>query len=447
MADQTPSLNDLPGDGLGPERASARAAEPQRVVVADPGVVGVDETLAPQPSPVGDIGTDAHEPEELVDAGGRSGIGSGFSAMREVQQAKKEHADARNKLARLQAEIDSDNQTLEHRRQIERDYESIVAGQQQIVERANTAISQLNGQVDSANATIANLKDQLSQLKDRHAKDLAPYRELSDAAKKRADGDAAALRNAKRAAQSADRRLKDLTKQRDRNISQANAAAQNASEQLGRLRDRLTELNADPVANAGEIQKINAEMQAQTSQREQAQARAQSLPTTASADIEAAQGALSQANSALQAAKRKNDASRKEAAAKDDEYKNLRSKFKHEEDDLDDRIVEVQKQLRQLNAQLHSAQDDLDAAQAAIDEAEAIHASPEMTESLANKVADNSAAAAVQRQQVDALAQNERDVRQRTRQSRVKAIAIIILAVIVVLAIIALVLFLTGQGG
>lgn len=445
MADRTPSLSDLPGDDLSQDLD--RESKEKPLVTPDFGLEGVEDAKAPNPSEADDIAPEASAPEDVVDLSGGKGMGAGLNAMREVQQAKRAHAEARDKLARLQAEIDSDNRTLEHRLQIANNYESILSEMHDVIDQAQRNLQELDRAIDGSNQRIEELSKELADLKAAHERDLKPYKELAEASDKRANNDASAYRNARKAAQSAEKRVKDLTKQRDRNISQARKDADNASEQIDRLQSRLAKLNADPVANAEEIAKLTQEIQTQSGQQERANARAQALPTSTRADIDAAQNLLNQARATLDQTKKANDVSKRDAQAKQDEYKKLKTQFRQEENALDDEIVEIQKQLRALQHQANDETNDIQTAQAAIQEAEDIHSNPEITEHLANKVADNSAAADVQRQQVDALAQNEVMVRKRTKQARIRAIAIIILLAIVAMAIIGFVLFVMGDGG
>lgn len=435
MPDETSPLLNIPGNDLvqgGPIPGEAIESSP----VAP--VAGLDATGAPLPTSVSDIATAAQAPEELPmeEPPAKRSMAEGFSAMSEVRRAKKEHASARDKLAKLQAEIDADNQTLEHRRQIERDYESIVADQNAAIDAANEAISQLQDQLIQANDSVATLQRQLKDLEATHEKDLAPYKDLADSAKKRADADQNAYNGARKTARTAEKHLKDLTKRRDNALDQAKRTIQDTTSQAAKLKDRLTDLSASPEENAAEIAKVQAEIEAQDAQRAQAQAKLQSIPEETAGAIQTAQQTLNSAKRQAADAKAAQEASRSEADGKIDEYKALRNQYRDEEHDLADQVSAAQKQAKGLQDQLNAEQRNLAQAQALLEEAEAIHATPEETESLANKVADNNAAASVQQQQVEALARTEQEVRARTRQSRVRLIVTLIIIAVVVIAII-----------
>ncbi len=442
MADDTtprPSFPDLDGSGDTP------IADP--LVTPAPGdVVGFDAPVAPMPTVASELETDALAPDGVPteESPAKRGMAEGFSAMSEVRRARKEHANARDRLAKLQAEIDSDNQTLEHRRQVEDDYESIVTDQTAAIDRATSALEDLQNQITEADSKVRELTSQLEELKATHEKDIAPYKELADAARKRADGDQSAFNDARKAARVAEKHLKDLTKTRDSALDKAKRTIKAASDQMNQLNERLGALSSDPEANGAEIAKINAEIEAQATQREQATARLQTIPQETAGAIQTAQATLSSAREQLNSAKATADASKKEADGKVSEFKELRNRHRNEENELDDQITEVRKQIRGLTNTMASTQKSLEGAQAILQEAEAIHATPEETEQLANKVADNNAAASVQQQQVEALAQTEREVRARTRQSRVRLIVTLVIIAVVVIFIIWLLVGLSG---
>ncbi len=433
--------------------------------IPTPDLDGSDETLlstSPAASPDGEVGyetptsqmvavapeldNDALPPDDVPTNTGsvKRGMSEGFSAMSEVRRAKREHADARDRLAKLQAEIDNDNHTLAHRIQVEQDFEKIVAEQTAAIDDVTGQIEQLQGSLDEADGQRQDLEQQLEELKATHAKDLAPYQQLADSAKKRADADQGAFNNARKAARAAEKHLKDLTKRRDTELDQAKRTINAAAAQITSLNERLGELTSDPVENAAEISKVNAEIDAQTTQRENATARLQTIPDQSASAIQAAQGTLASAKQQLEQAKAAADASKREADQKSGEFKDLRSRYRDEEGALDDKIVEVQKQIRGINAQMADAKKSLDAAQALLHEAEDIHATPEATRELEEKVRDNSAAATVQKQQVDALAKAEQEVRARTRQSRVRLVIMLVLIGVVICLIIWLILMYAG---
>ncbi len=393
-----------------------------------------------------ELDNDAQAPDDVPTEAGpvKRGVSEGFSAMSEVRRAKREHADARDKLAKLQAEIESDNHTLEHRIQVERDFEQIVADQTAAIDAATKHIEELQGTLDEADSQREALEGQLADMKAAHAKDLEPYQQLAEAAKKRADSDQSAFNSARKAARAAEKHLKDLTKRRDGELDRAKRTINAAADQITSLNARLAELSSDPAENAGKISELNAEIAAQTAQREQATARLKTIPDEAAGAIKAAQATLASAKKQLEGAKSAADASKRDADGKNGDYKNLRSKYRGEEDALNDQIVEVQKRIRGINSQMADTRANLEAAQSILKEAEDIHATPEATKALEEKVRDNSAAATVQQQQVQALAEAEQEVRARTRQSRVRLIIMLILIAVVVCLIIWLIIAYAG---
>ena len=443
MAEGNSPLRNIPNPDLDGSDETLLSTSP--AAPAD-GEAAFEMPTSPMVGVAPELDNDAQAPDELPTNAGsvKRGMSEGFSAMSEVRRAKREHADARDKLAKLQAEIANDNHTLKHRVQVEEDFEQIVADQTAAIDAATTRIEELQGQLDEADAQRQNLEQQLFDMKATHEKDLAPYQQLAQSAKKRADADQDAFNSARKAARAAEKHLKDLTKRRDSELDQAKRIINASAEQIRSLNERLGDLTGDPVENAAEISKVEGEINAQTTQRENATARLKTIPDEAAGAIQAAQTTLASAKKQLESAKAAADASKKESDSKTGEFKNLRAQYRDEEGALNDKVVEAQKHIRDLSNQMAGEQKNLEAAQALLKEAEDIHATPEATKALQDKVADNSAAASVQQQQVQALAEAEKEVRARTRQSRVRLIVMLVLIAVVVCLIVWLILAYAG---
>ena len=115
---------------------------------------------------------------------------------------------------------------------------------------------------------------------------------------------------------------------------------------------------------------------------------------------------------------------------------------KSAEQAAEDEVIEVQKHLKTLKAQLAQTAKTKEEAEQAIAEANDIHHTPEKTQELLEQLADDNAAAVLQQAQVDSLAADEHELRQRTRTSRIAFILVVAAALIVLL-----VLFLVFFGG
>ena len=115
------------------------------------------------------------------------------------------------------------------------------------------------------------------------------------------------------------------------------------------------------------------------------------------------------------------DAARKDAESR---QKDLRAK-----------IAEQEKALKNQQKTQQEAQDDADDAAAILVDANDIHAHPEITQQLAARIESDKQYQSQQFQQVESLAATEKNVREKTRTSRLKLMGIVA-AIVVVIAVV-----------
>lgn len=364
---------------------------------------------------------------------------SGWSAMRAVSQAKRAHGEAADRLSELKATIEEDSRTLAHRREVEGTYDELVAEQTAALEEARRAQQDLSERIAAAEAEVGTREDDLKELKSRNERDLRPYKNLADSSKSTADDAARTLSEAKRAAKTAEGAVRDLTKRRDSRVATANKAADNARQRLTRLQSEISSMQRDPDADPKQLSSMKAEATAEMARLSRAQDDAKAAPGEAAPAIEAAEAHLADARAAQEAAEKEADSTKKEAKKRARDLDREQERAKAAEADAEDLLIEAQKQVRSLKQDLAAQQEAESQAQATLDEAADIVAHPEETDALADRVADNSAAAERQEIHVRTLADTERDLRQRTLRSRV-AFILVVVAAIIVLAVLFMVL-------
>ena len=365
-----------------------------------------------------------------ADAGVRS-VASGYSAIREVSRARRAHADAREKLEELEAAIASSEQELEHRREVERDYDAIIELQTKELGDAGGELAEATDALSELAATRDGLVGKLKELKADNEQRLRPYRDLMEAAKGALDDARGAHGEAKRALRTAQGQLDTASNARDTRLASANRAVDGASARLQRLQDQLAQMKRDPSTGAKELTEMSGGVAAALAQLENARADLTRVTAETRQAVEIAQTHLYTQKISFEDAEHDLEAARADAQEKADGYEELKAEADATEQQLDSQIQDATHDIAEQTERSQRAQGRIDAAQALIDEANEIHAHPEATEQLAHKVSDDRSAAEVQRRQVEALAEEERSVRATTLHTRIAFVAAAAIAAVV----------------
>ena len=331
-------------------------------------------------------------------------ITQGVGAVREMSAAKRAHAEAREQLEELNHRIADQTAELEHRRDVVERYPQIIEEQ---TTRKSSAAASIKA-AESLQKTIQSNIDMLKkQLEDMRAADEATEKRLKAALKAAEDREESARESAerlKRRLSDAQRAVEKAQEAKAANIEAAqHAEIADATEELRRAKDNLPRITQDAEATLAAADAALAE-----AQKPVADAR------------ESFRGIADETGNARDAL----DAARKEAASR---QKELKGKISEQERDLKDQ----QRAQQEAQAEIADADD-------VITKAAQIHDNPDVTERIAASLAADTAEHDELLGQVQALAETEASVRERTRGSRVKFIGAIaaVIAVVVVIAII-----------
>lgn len=366
---------------------------------------------------------------------GRS-VATGFSAMREVGNAAREHAAAKNQLKEMQANLESDQDILSHRDQIEADYESIKAEQEGRLSELAQEIAGAKSSIERLTAESESLNTQLEQLKVDNEAKLRPYKQLWEAARGRAEDASRLLGEAKRALKSAEREKQDATSRKDQNVASANRALENSQERLLRAQDELQKLQSDPNAQQSAIARMQSEVAAELAHVDTARTEVTNAVSAGEKSVERAQAALVSQQSSFEAASEEAESAKSESATRKEEYDRLFDAAQKEEKALATQIEEKQQEIKQNEELIRNRTSEEDAAQAVLDEANDIHANPGVTAELRSSVESQSAAIAEQEALIDELATSEKSLRASTRTNRIAFVAALVLAVLVIAALV-----------
>lgn len=372
-------------------------------------------------------------------------IAQGASAMREMNAAKKALADARAHLAELEQHIADQAEELETRQDIAGRYDQIVADQRQAIATAQKTVAAAEIDRDAHATKVAELKGQLEQMKaEDDATELRLKAALDAVEAREASSRETGNRLVRRLEDS--RRIRDKVKaERDAGVAAARQAADATRAQLETLRREYAELQRNPSANPANYTVRTSELSMQISDAADALRKAEADVPRVTEDLEhslaAAEQAVEQAQAPIADAKRAHQAVTTEADAARDELQTAKTAAATRQRELREKIAAQDKARREQEQAIANAQADAVHAQSIIEQATEVHDHPEITESLAGALARDKTEYAETEREVAQLEAAEDDVRERTRDSRVKFTGAIVCIIAVVLVIIAIWLF------
>ena len=369
-------------------------------------------------------------------------IAQGASAMREMNAAKKALADARAHLAELEQRIADQAEELETRQDIAGRYNQIVADQRQAIAAAQKTAAAAEIDRDAHAAKATELKGQLEQMKaEDDAAELRLKAALDAVEAREASSRETGNRLVRRLEDS--KRIRDKVQaERDAGIAAAQQTVDATRAQLETLRREYAELQRNPSANPANYTVRTSELSMQISDTADALRKAEEDVPRVTADLEhslaAAEQAVEQAQAPIADAKRAHQAVTTEADAARDELQTAKTAAATRQRELREKIAAQDKARREQEQAIANAQADTAHAQSIIEQATEVHDHPEITESLAGSLARDKAEHAETEREVAQLEATEDDVRERTRDSRIKftgAIVCIIAAILVIIAI------------
>ena len=398
--------------------------------------------------------TALHTPAASRDLGGAvsntaSAVGAfiaqGASAMREMNAAKKALADARDHLTELEQRIADQGEELETRQDIAGRYDQIVAEQRQTIDTAQKAAAAAEIGRDTHAAKATELKAQLEQMKE---EDDATERRLKTALDAVEAREASSRETGNRLVRRLEdsKRIRDKVQaERDAGVAAAQQTVDATRAQLETLRHEYAELQRNPSANPANYTVRTSELSMQISDTADALRKAEEDVPNITADLEhslaAAEHAVEQAQAPIADAKRAHQTVTAEADAARDELQTAKAAAATRQRELREKIAAEDKARREQEQAIANAQADIAHAQSIIEQATEVHDHPEITESLAGSLVRDKAEYAETEHEVAQLEAAEDDVRERTRDSRIKFTGAIVCIVAVILVIILVWLF------
>ena len=372
--------------------------------------------------------------------GAADAVATGFTAMRDVRAASREHASARAQMKAMREALDADTATLEHRDQVTRDYARIVAEQGRLASAASWQMREADAEIARLSQERSAFESQLAAAKAEDDQSLRPYRQIAEAAKGRLDDATRTVAEVKRALKVAEGQVREATDRRDQATTAANRSVDASNERLRKVQEELRHLQADPSAAANAVRNMQAELETEQAHAASARAEADASMKAAQTSLENAQTHLWTQRQSLEDAQRSADTAKRDYSQRKAEYDRLAETANARQHAIAEQIAKRKEEIEQQRTAHDAAADRYDAAQALVDEAEDIHANTEETERLRSSVARQTADLADQQSQIQELAHHEKSLRARTRGSRA---AFVVVAAVAVVVVVALVLWLT----
>lgn len=374
-------------------------------------------------------------------------ITQGVGAVREMSAAKRAHSEAREMLDELDRRIKEQTEELLHRQDVTGRFEEIVAEATTRKNSAASAIKASQALQKTIQERIDGMKAQLSEMKEQDAETEKQLKAALETAESKEESAREAANRMKRRLADSQRALEKAKETTLERVEEAKRAVETAEERLEKLRGEYAEIQRNPSANSAAYSVRDTELAADISDAAEALRRAKDeLPRVtadAQATLAASQAAVHEAekpvadaresfraiSDATADARDALDAARKNAAAR---QKNLKAK-----------ISEQEKDLKEEQRSQAEAEQEVAAADQQIAAATDIHDHPEITERIAAACAADRAEREDVLDQVNALAEAEANVRERTRGSRMRLVAVIAAIIVVIAVLVALLLALS----
>lgn len=375
-------------------------------------------------------------------------ITEGVGAVRQVSAAKRAHANAREELEQLEQTILEQQDELAHRRDIEERYSQIIEEESARQDQAILNIAQAKAAQDSIRATVDALKENLAAVREADAQTEKRLKAAVDAAEGKEASSRESGTRLQRRLDDAKKSLEKAKTEREVAIDAAQRAIDTAAARLATLREEFAEVQRNPSANSAAYSVRSNELQLEISDAAEELRQAQHALPVITEEVErslaTARAMVEEAKKPIDAAKRAHREVTNEADEARDALDTANNAAAERQRELRDQIAAQEKAIKEQDRLIAGEQAEADDAQAVMDEANDIHAHPEITEALEADLERNRAERAEQASEVQELADAERDVRQRTHDSRVRFMGAIGIGAAIVLALIVLAWFIFG---
>ena len=376
-----------------------------------------------------------------------SALSQGANAVRKVNEAKKALGDARAELENLDGRIAAQEQELAQRTKVEASFDQIVAAQNAVIERAQQEITAAETKRDGYTDAIEALKQRLQQMHDDDAQTEKRLKAATEAAEAQEAASREASKRLTRRLDDAKRLLTKAEEEERAGVAAAEETITSNKARLETLRQEYAELQRNPSANSANysvrISELNREISDATDKLREATEGLPTLKQTLAQEVE-------NAKVAVRAAQEPIDEARRSHEGVTDSADNAREALLSAKEDASERqralraqIAEAEKNRRTQEDAIEKSKQTEDTARSVIARATEIHEHPEITQALAGALERDKREREEALSEVSRLTETEADVRESTRSSRMRFIAMIGAAALIIVVIVVLVAALT----
>lgn len=363
----------------------------------------------------------------------------GVASVKEMSAARRAHAEARDELGRLEYTISERECELEHRRDVETRYESIVSSESSRLQDASAAKRAAEQRIEELAGEISQAKKKLDDMRDVDATTERRLKSALEAAEDKEKSARESGRRLQRRVDDAKHNLERAKQEREEGVVAAQKAIESAAALLDTLNNEFADLQRTPSVNPAEYSVRSAQLDGEIADAADALRLAQEdLPRVqyeTQAAVDAAVVAVGEAERPIASAKASFEAVAAAADEARDAYGTAKDEAEARQKEQRRVISTLEKASKEQQRVATEQQEIIDASQALIDEANDIHAHPEATEALARALEADRAERLEREGEIEELAATEHAVRERTRNSRIRFmvfVAAVALAIILV---------------
>ncbi len=357
-----------------------------------------------------------------------------YQAFKDVRDASRATATSQKELKALQQEMRKDRETLEHRREVEANFMTIIQEQTNIVEQGLDSQSRIDDITDENTSKKTGLVRALNELKMENREALKPFHTASDTTQKALDEAARQLAHYKRAEQTTRQKLESVIHQRDKQSEHLHSSIAASQEQI----DKLKREAQDPELELSSRDKLDLREKIAIEQRRLAehQQSLHGIQATSENNIMNLEATLSEAEEQFEKAKIHHDEIKKEAEHKLKRLEEKSEQCRKAEEGLQSQIDEIDAYQQTLDEHNNEIEIAIEQARDLINEAHEIHETPEISQKLALKIMRNEAEEQELQAKIDSLQEYEDELRRKTRTSRIVSIAVVLSVVLLIVFII-----------
>ncbi len=378
--------------------------------------------------------TDNADIQEIEEDAQPSTISGIYKAFKDVHEASRATSQAERELKALQAQISEDQKVLDHREEVDANFDTIIQEQTNIVEQGLESQRRIDEITEENTAKRTDLVRSLDKAIAKNREELSPFRTANEQAQSALDEAARQLAHFKRNEQSSRQKLESLITQRDKQTKNLLTSIEASEDAIFELKQKAV----DPYNELTARDKLDLREKIAIEQKRlgEYQENLRRIENTAQKNIEAVEDEMAEETLSLENSKARHDEIKKEAEHKLKRLEEKNDQCREIEDGLQKQIDEIEAYQNTLDEHNKEIEEAIEEARELIREAHDIHENPDVTKDLALRIMRNKMQEKEMIQHHEELAEFENELRRKTRKSRTTTIAVILIVVLLIVFLI-----------